>query len=423
MPVLREKFKNGKIIALHIENHSHNGDYAENIGAENAAICSVERSEISKFLEKEVPEIDIDRIRIIEWRPSLNYYGEAYVSLLSQVVEFLKRTGAGKRTTAVFGKRWIRNFFKNLERISKTTLYRQTNLPVIVTGSGPSLEQAIPVIAGMQKNFLIIAASSSVMALSVRGIKADIVITTDGGNWALKHLIRRHDAVLAANLCAALPSQTNNSPFLIINDGSFWQSVVLRELAIPSVIIPQMGTVSATAVELAMILSSGNIYLAGMDFSNSGIRTHVKPYAFDSIFFGKANRFLPVYTTSFTRSGLLKEGGSMNIYASWFKDQSSSWQKHGERIFSLTDSKIFKKAAPETTAGTKNLDEIFNIVNVKENPALFYQRGINALSSAMNDPKFADNLKKELTSLLFTETKNEATEQEILREITKNREQ
>ena len=423
IPVLRERFKNGKIIALHIENHSHNDDSVENYAAGNAAICGAERSVVNKFLEKEVPEIDIDRIRVIEWRPSLNCYGEAYAALLSQVVEFLKRLAAGKRTTAAFGKRWIRNFFRNLEKVSKIILYRQTDLPVIVTGSGPRLEQALPAIAGMQNSCLIIAASSSVMALSSRGIKADIVITTDGGNWALKHLTvtRHYDAVLAANLCAALPSQTENSPFFVINDGSFWQSIVLSELAIPSIIIPQRGTVTSTAAELAMILSSGNIYLAGMDFSNSGIRTHVKPYAFDSIFFGRANRFMPVYTACFTRSELLKEGGSMNIYASWFKDQLSSWQKHGERIFSLTDSDIFKKAIPENPAKIKNTDKIFSAKNIKEDTALFYQRGIDALSSAMNNPEFADNVKNELTTLLFAEGAKNVTKDEILEELTKHR--
>ena len=418
---------------MHAENFSDNDEYAKNIAAGSAAVCRAEIPEINKFLEKEVPDIGIDRIRIIEWRPSMNHYGEAYLALLSQVAEFLKRTDAGRRTAATFGKRWIRNFFKNLRNINKTVLYKQTDLPVIVTGSGPSLEQALPLIAELQKNCLIIAASSSVMALNARGIKADIIIATDGGNWALKHLTRvmHHNAILAANLCAALPSQTKNLPFLIVNDGSIWQSVVLRELAIPSVIIAQRGTVTATAAELAMILSSGNIYLAGMDFSNSDIKTHVKPYAFDGIFFGKANRFLPVYTTCFTRSGLLKEGGSMNIYASWFREQISSWNKNKERIFSLTENKIFIKSVPELSASVKNLDNIFNAVscnkvsraNAGKDPAAFYQRGINALASAMNNSKFADNIKKELASLLFADTKNEVTEQEILEEITKSREQ
>jgi len=376
----------------------------------------------------------------------LNFYGEAYLKLLSKTVEFLKRTSAGKRTTAAFGKRWVRNFFKNLCFVNKTILFKQTSLPVIVTGSGPSLEHALPVIANLQNSCLIIAAASSVMALNAHGIKADIVITTDGGSWALKHMIgvtrcnavrqnsvdpRRgtflnQDGIIAANLCAALPSQVKNSQFLVISDGSFWQSAALHAFSIPSVIIPQRGTVTATAAELAMILSNGSVYLAGMDLSNNDIRTHVKPYAFDGIFSGEANRFLPVYTACFTRSGLLKEGGSMNIYAEWFKDQSSLWNKDKERIFSLTENKVFKKAAftskfppQETPSKTKNLDEIFSAVSLgEEDYARFYQRGIDAIASAMNDPKFADNIKKELTSLLFADAKNEATKDEILREIT-----
>jgi len=411
IPVLREKFEKCKIIALYIENFPRKYDCP--------AVCGAERSDVKKFLDKESDKINIDRIRIIEWRPSLNHYKEKYVNLLSLVVEFLKQSDAGKRTTAAFGRRWFRNFFKNLEIMNNIVLYRQTSLPVIVTGSGPGLEQALPIIAATQNNCLVIAASSSQMALSLHGIKADIVIATDGGNWALKHLTasRKPCPVLAVNLCAALPSQLTDTPFLVINDGSFWQNIILQDLVVASIIIGQRGTVTATAVELAMLLSSGNIYLAGMDFSNSDIRTHVKPYAFDGIFFGRANRFLPVYSTIYSRSGLLREGGSMNIYAAWFKDQLPSWHKNGERIFSLTENNVFKKAKPEALSIEKNTDKIFNSVNAKKNAALFRERGAAALLSALNNPEYAAKIKEELTALLFPSCGNDITKEELEKAI------
>jgi len=427
VPALRERFNKSKIITLHVDNFPQE----QKTGCEqteDAVLFSIDSSQVKKFLEKEVPETNIENIRIIEWRPSLNYFKEAYITLLSIVVDFLKQISAVKRTTAAFGKRWIKNFFNNLGKLNKILLYRQTEIPVIITGSGPGLEDALPVINKLQKNCLIIAASSSAMALSSGGIKADIVIATDGGNWALRHLLftqrnKEHfhntdgnyfSEGYAVNLCAALPSQTKDSPFFILNDGSFWQSVILHELAVPSVIIAQRGTVTATAVDLALLLSSGGIYLAGMDFSNSDIITHARPYAFDGFLFGKANRFLPVYSESFTRSRLIKEGGSMNIYASWFKDQLQLWP---QRIFSLTDHKIFNKSIPEKNAELKNTNNIFNIKNIKEDTACFYKRGTNALFSAMRNSKYADSIKKELASLLFPSDESKAAAQEIETEL------
>jgi len=411
IPVLKDKFKNSKIIALHVNDHFKSEQNSE---IDCTHCYSTNRQIIKNFLEKEIPETETDKIKIIEWRPSLNYFKEAYVSLLSIVAEYLKMTDAGRRTTSVFGKRWFKNFFKNLVLINKILLYRQSSFHVIVTGSGPSLEQSLPIIAENQKKCLIIAASSSVNALSSYNINADIIIATDGGTWALKHLYPscrnnyHHKTILAANLCAALPSQRKDLPFFIINDGSFWQNIVLHETGIPSVLIRQTGTVSATSVELALLLSSGDIYLAGLDFSVSDIRTHVRPYAFDNLFFSTANRLNPFYNTSFTRSGLLKKGGSLDIYGSWFKDQFNSWPK---RIFSIKEHRISNKEQ-----GKINLFDFLNIVKIKDDPSLFCKRGASALISALNNPLYSDNLIQELNPLLFPGEKN-ITKPEIESEL------
>jgi hypothetical protein len=376
---------------------------------------------VFEFLEKEVPDIDSRNIRVIEWRPSMNFYGEDYVKLLSIVADFLKRADAGRRTTAAFGRRWFRNFFKNLRLINRTALYRQADIPVIVTGSGPGLETALPVIQKIKDNSLILAASSSTLALSHRNLLADIVIATDGGSWALRHLYHHYRGAekgggfLAVNLCTALPSQCEQTPFLIINDGSFWQTIVLHELGLPSVVVTQKGTVSATAVELAMILTRGNIYLAGMDLCVRDLRTHTRPYAFDYLFTNRACRFTPVYSQSFVRSSLLKDGGSMDIYAAWFKNQLSSWPK---RIFSIGGShEVFETSVPEEQAVLKNASEYFKTADIKEDPAMFCKRGATALLSAIDDVRYAENLRRELAPLLFP-GENPVTEKELKSAIT-----
>jgi len=407
VPVLREKFKDSKIIALHVD---------ENLPAMQGVptLYGEDCTSLQNFLESEVPQTSAKSIRIIEWRPSMNYYGEAYVKLLSQVVEFIKRADAGKRTESAFGKRWVRNFFKNLEIVQKTLLYKTSDIPVIITGSGPSLEKALPLICEAQDNCLIIAASSSIMALGAGGVKADIVIATDGGPWALKHIYpcfrnttadsndAKNAVGFAVNLCAALPSQCSSLPFLLINDSSFWQSVILHELALPSVIIPQRGTVSATAVDLALALSGGNIYLAGMDLSVKDIRTHARPYGFDHLLFDKAGRFSPVYSQSFIRSGLLQKGGGLSIYEAWFKNQLSSWPK---RIFSIGGGNEVFEDAICAQGAVKKTGEYFKTNSVNGDFREFRKRGEAALLTALGESRFADNIKAELTPLLFPDEK------------------
>jgi len=408
IPVLQEKFNKSKIVALHADEGFPSNGIPSFYG--NAS-CAQE------FLETELADIDAGAIKIIEWRPSMNYYREDYIKLLSAAVEFIKRGDAGKRTAAAFGKKWVHNFFRNLRLVNISLLYKKSNFPVIVTGSGPGLEKTMPFLCETQKSCVIIASASSVLSLAHNGITADIVITADGGSWALTHVYsmfrNKYAAFLAANLCAALPSQCVNTSFLLLNDGSLWQNIIFHELSLPTVIIPQRGTVTASAVDLALLLSDGNIYLAGMDLGVSDIRTHVRPYGFDYIFSGSANRLSPLYAKNYFRSGQIRGGGSMDIYASWFNNQLSVWPK---RIFSIGGSRVFFKEACPSEQTVKNRNMIFKAVNSNDDPSLFYKKGAEALCKALKNTEYSKDIKKELAPLLFPE-KKEVTLRELEKAI------
>jgi hypothetical protein len=401
IPVLREKFQNSKIVALHADKAFAETRVPTWRGADGTSA--------QDFLEREIPDTDASRIRIIEWRPSLNLYGEEYLKLLSQAVEFIKRAEAGRRTRAVFGKKWIRNFFKNLSNLEQTLLYRETDIPVIITGSGPGLETALPLIRQAGESCLLLAAASSVMALGQGGVRADIIIATDGGSWALQHVYPYFRNAgqgprgmgFAVDLFACLPSQCGGVSQLLLNDGSLWRSIILHELGLPSVIIPQKGTVAAAAVELALLISSGDIYLAGMDLSVIDCRSHARPYGFDHLLWGKAARLAPFYSKSYMRSSQIREGGSYGIYAAWFKNRLGSWPK---RIYSLSENhEVFETRFFPKSVEKKNKNDCFKAVPVNGDPACFCERGVKALIRAMENPRYAAEIKTELKPLLFPE--------------------
>jgi hypothetical protein len=404
IPVLEDKFPNSKIVALHIDKAFTETRVPTWYGTDGI--------NAQDFLEREIPETDASRIRIIEWRPSLNLYGEEYLNLLSQAAEFIKRAEAGRRTRAAFGRKWIRNFFKNLGNLEQTLLYRETEIPVIITGSGPGLETALPFIREVMESSIILAAASSVMALWHGGVRADIVIATDGGSWALQHiypyfrnagrgLLGQYGLGFAVDFFACLPSQCGRIPQLILNDGSLWRSIILHELGLPSVIIPQKGTVAAVAVELALLLSTGNIYLAGIDLSVKDARSHARPYGFDHLLWGRASRLAPYYSNSFTRSSQIREGGSYGIYAAWFKNQLDAWPK---RIFSLGENhEVFETRFFPKAVEKKNKNDCFKAVPVKGEPACFCKRGVETLLKAMEYPHYAAKIKTELKPMFFPE--------------------
>jgi hypothetical protein len=431
VPALQSRYADSKIIVLHADSRFRAGT-ADQGGV--SAWFPDSGEPVRRFLEREIPDVAASSVKIIEWRPSLRFYGEACLSLLAQTVEFIKRADAGFRTAAAFGGKWVANVFRNLRLIRHALRFQPMTVPVIITGSGPGLEQALPRIFAMRDHAFILAASSSVLALRENGIAPDMVISTDGGSWALSHLypcfraplpngkgplpngekISRNGKgpaparawSLAAALSAAIPSQCAAVPFLALNDGSLWQSLILHELAIPSVIIPQAGTVAASALELALALSSGTVYLAGLDLSVRDIRTHVRPYGFDHLFFGAASRLRPVYSQCFARSGDTRRGGSHAVYAAWFKNQLAAWPR---RIFSLGNNHaVFAdgvhRAANDRRrlpAGAENTESCFSLVPIGGQPEANCARGAQTLLRALDDPRYAKTIRDELAPLVF----------------------
>jgi len=406
VPVLREKWPNGKIIVLHAD-----AGFRTLTGVFPGDAVWYPDGEISvqEFLEAEVPIAA--RVRIVEWRPGLNVYGDKVLGLVRESAEFIKRLEAGRRTDAFFGKRWVRNFFRNLVLFQNTLMYRKMDIPIVITGSGPSLEAALPQILALRDNIFLIAASSSLQALTVGGITPDMVISTDGGGWALTHLysffrqpLVSQPAILALSLYAAVPSQCSSIPLLPMNDGSLWQGMALHAIRFPSVLIPQRGTVTASALELALELGSGNIFLAGMDLSVCGIRSHARPNGFDHLFYGSATRLRPVYTQYFLRSNGIKSGGSLDVYAAWFKSRIGLFPK---RVFSLGNNhevfdclkqeNLFVGNVNSRTAGQTHFEPVKR-ADIPEGRA---GRAAEAICAALGDSKYAKTLTGELSPLLF----------------------
>jgi hypothetical protein len=186
--------------------------------------------------------------------------------------------------------------------------------------------------------------------------------------------------------------------------------MALNALGIPSALIPQRGTVTASALELAMLISKGNIFLAGMDLSVCGIKSHARPYGFDHLFFGTASRFSPVYSQYFTRSGNIKAGGSHEVYADWFKNRLGSLPR---RIFSLGENHAafggitgkcpFPNSKPlaEMPAQGAPGNGYFRPMTVNGSPSGRCRQAAETLAGALRGPQYGSALAGELAPLLF----------------------
>jgi hypothetical protein len=173
--------------------------------------------------------------------------------------------------------------------------------------------------------------------------------------------------------------------------------------------LPQRGTVSAAALDLALCLSRGKIFFTGIDLAHRDLLTHARPYSFDRLQMEKAVRFAPYYSQCFERSSAISDGGSYGIYASWFKKQLENYPK---RLFSLgANNAVFRDMAVSSfdssfasdgNSGNKAPVLRSRAAIFTENPVA---EAVRLLKKAMGDHAYSKKLLAELTPLLFPCTK------------------
>jgi hypothetical protein len=423
---LRKRFPQAAILSLHVSDFFARSNTNANADGGGHAVWSPGSGKpLLRFLEDHLPDTEAAAVAVVEWRPSRDAFGKSYLKLFSETVEYIKRVDANKRTIDNFGRRWFKNVFKNLGLLKKSLRYHPFPAPLVIAGAGPSLEQTIPLLAERKKYspLFILAVSSAVPALRAAKLPPDLIITTDGGNWALLHLYealrdqQENPPAFAAALTAALPSQFAGLPWLPISDGSLWQNLLLRSTGLPFASLPQRGTVTAAALDLAFQLCRGNVYITGMDLGHRDILTHARPYSFDRLLSEGASRLTPAYSQTFVRASTAASSGtagSLSIYAQWFARQMAAYP---DRLFSLgNNSSVFNERSiavfnNETTPAENVRKEIAvpNREKSTETPAA-------TLLKALESGETREALLRELGPLLFPGDSEAAASPEAVRE-------
>jgi hypothetical protein len=377
IPVLRGRHPDKKIIALYCgcgikdarDKLSAEDDYYKTLNADAEFYgCGEESSvDLVKFLESETTEDS--ELKIIEWRPSLAAYGESYCLLLKAVLQYINGLEAGKRTETYFAQRWKKNTEHNL-KIKNTVSFLDKpcgRRPIIVLGAGTSLNAGLGLLKNiyLELNPYIIACSSSLYFLLEHNIIPQLVVLTDGGYWAAPHFFPFHRAqyhwvqkktnfeppVFCAALNAYIPTFLYNEKFFFFSHNAnveYGASSGGAKKKFPYLM--QRGTVAATAMDIACVLSSGKpIFVCGIDLGCDDVKTHAKPHVSDCVLFEKASRFSPFYNKAFVNMVETNEGKTLDIYKNWFRSHEYSFSSP---VYALSKSSPASMAAP-----LKNISE------------------------------------------------------------------
>ncbi|MFC3853371.1 6-hydroxymethylpterin diphosphokinase MptE-like protein [Salinispirillum marinum] len=172
----------------------------------------------------------------------------------------------------------IRNLQKSLRVIPEKNSFK-INKPVIVVGSGPSLDRHIEKIKELRSNYLIFSAGSSITSLLANDITPDLHVEIESDYLTYKKLSesKYHNEIRKIPLCAAVQC----SPFLF---DFFEQSVAFFKEELPSsaVLEPDVNnrlryatpTCTNTALSIAIHFQAPEVRLIGLDLGYYQLDQH-----------------------------------------------------------------------------------------------------------------------------------------------------
>lgn len=293
------------------------------------------------YLEEAAPR----SIAVIENGATMAAFPDAAKALREQAARYRKRDEINAATLKRFGRLWVRNLSKNVREAASrpglaTLARRFTGLPALVLAAGPSLDELEPVLKALTERMVVVCVDTALRSALRLGIEPDFVVVVDPQYWNARHLDR----------CASPGS-------VLIAEAAVWPSVLrfrARRTALCSSIYPlgryvedrmgppkgelgAGGSVSTTAWDFARVLGCAPVYMAGLDLSFPGGRTHARASLFEQRALSAGSRLAPASDAAFQamRGGRpfvasANDGSEvtsderLSLYSSWFERMAAA---------------------------------------------------------------------------------------------------
>ena len=352
------------------------------------------------------------------WAPSEQVFASEVQTAWLSIKQAVLKGRDVLYTRAYFAKRWLKNTVRFAQQLTHPALLQRAQCPIVIAASGTSLATSLPKLAEYRRHFFLIAASSALLPLLHAGIQPDIVISTDGGYWAKEHLraLAAHKEIaLALAVEGASPAQLLQAHTII--PLVYQDSIAVPLLTasnIPFMYAARNGTVSGTALQLAAAITTGDIFICGLDLAASVGFQHTQPNALEA----RACSFDMRLHTKETRAAIAQyTSGSLAVYRDWFIAHAAAFKT---RVFRLSNGFQYECKLGEL----QDVDWQFFSKRLSASKQVFPT--VSSEPNAMSRQALAKTLQQELSSgtwdsellplesVLLRRTKNQ-TEAESLR--------
>ena len=257
---------------------------------------------------------------------------------------FADRLDINRNTLQRFGRLWVRNLCRNLERIATGRGVAELTgsfggVPALLLAAGPTLDQVLPSLPALAERAVVIAVDTAVAPALRAGVEPDFAVVVDPQYWNARHLDRiRTPRTILVSEGSAHPRvfRSFEPPHYFCSSvfplGHAFESVKGRFGSLGA-----GGSVSTTAWDLARSLGADTVFAAGLDLGFPDARTHCRGSYFEELALRLADRLRPAEQVVFryltganpapipaNDGGTLLSDRRMAVYRTWFASQLRS---------------------------------------------------------------------------------------------------
>ncbi len=256
---------------------------------------------------------------------------------------YYSRKEVNNATIDRFATTWIRNLIRNLDHLAEAgdvgvLKDRFRGMPALILAAGPTLDPVLDQYEEISKRTLVIAVDTACRALTLRGIRPDILVVVDPQYWNSRHLDRADltETVLVSESSTHPVIFRHKAEHLLFCGSVFPLGIVLEHAVGRNSRITAGGSVATTAFSLASFMGADAIYLAGLDLGYPGGQTHFNGSFFEQRGHSFSSRFSPFehFTHRIIHEAgrrdipsydgeMIPSDSRLSVYRSWFTEQIS----------------------------------------------------------------------------------------------------
>jgi hypothetical protein len=247
-------------------------------GAVNTGLRWLEQKRAGDFWGKPFPPPGtFRRVLRLDCSGGAGLSPSLYDSIERAFAQGVSQFWKNRATLMRLGRLFCRNLFLNLPSLPSARALGERTLrrPILVAGSGPSLDTTLTLPPALLKALFIIAVDTALPAFLARGIRPDLAAQVEAQAAIEAAYIGAPDLPVAADLLSRR-RRADYYFFSAFTAASFVDR--LGDAGLLPVEIPPLGSVALAAVDLALRLRREGtpVFVSGMDFSFPPGRTHCK---------------------------------------------------------------------------------------------------------------------------------------------------